>query len=101
MIGPQALVAFHNSNGSMTVYPTPINSYSPSMQPGALSFQVSNISATYSDNEMSIIAVVGPLQNGTTVDHVWQAGNSITNNIPSIHATTGPNIQSMGRINFN
>jgi hypothetical protein len=100
MVGSQALVAFHNSNGSLTAYPTPITSYTTSMRPGALSFHVSNISATYADNQMSIFAMLGPLQNGTAVNHVWQAGNSVINDIPSSHATTVPNIQSLGTLNF-
>ncbi|KAJ9176819.1 hypothetical protein P3X46_012091 [Hevea brasiliensis] len=100
MVGSQALVAFQNSEGSMTAYPTPVTSSSPSMQTGTLSFKVSNISATYDNNEMTIFAIVGPLENGTTVNHVWQAGNSVSNGIPQAHALSGPNIQSMGRINF-
>ncbi|KAG5232047.1 cytochrome b561 and DOMON domain-containing protein [Salix suchowensis] len=84
----------------LTAYPTPITSYTTSMRPGALSFQVSNISATYTNNQMSIFAVLGPLQNATAVNHVWQAGNSVINDIPSSHATTGSNIQSMGTLNF-
>ncbi|CAK7349091.1 unnamed protein product [Dovyalis caffra] len=100
MVGSQALVAFYNSNGSLIAYPTPITSYSASMQPGALSFQVSNISATYIHNQMTVFAVLGPLQNETAVNHVWQAGNSVINDIPSSHTTTGPNIQSMGALNF-
>ena len=67
MVGSQALVAFRNANGSMTVYPTPITSYDPSMQPGALSFKVSNVSAEYSENDMTIFAVIGPLANGTII----------------------------------
>ncbi|CAK9133342.1 unnamed protein product [Ilex paraguariensis] len=100
MVGSQALVAFHNTNGSVTVYPTPITSYNPSMQPEALSFQVSNITAEYSDNEMTIFAVVGPLNNGTLVNHVWQAGSSVSDNVPQIHSTSPPNLQSMGILNF-
>ncbi|KAK6918760.1 AIR12, DOMON domain [Dillenia turbinata] len=100
MLGSQALVAFLHSNGSMIAYPTPITSYSPSMKPGTLSFQVSNISAEYSNNEMAIFATIGPLSNGTTVNHVWQAGNSVSNDIPQMHPTTGPNVQSMGSLNF-
>ncbi|XP_015582600.2 cytochrome b561 and DOMON domain-containing protein At5g47530 [Ricinus communis] len=100
MVGSQALVAFQNSNGSMIAYTTPITSSSPSMQPGVLSFKVSNISATYANNEMTIFAMVGPLENGTTVNHVWQAGDSVMNGIPQAHALSGPNIKSMGSINF-
>ena len=100
MVGSQALVAFHDSNGSMIAYTTPVNSYSPSMQPGNLSFHVSDISATYFNNEMIIFALVGPLQNGTTINHVWQAGDSVSNNMPMMHATSGEHLQSMGTINF-
>lgn len=98
MVGSQAIVVFHNSNGHVTVYPTPITSYSPSTQPGTLSFQVSNISAEYANGEMTSFAVVGPLDNKSTVKHVWQAGDTVSNNIPQTHPTSGPNIQSMGTV---
>ncbi|KAL5581718.1 hypothetical protein UlMin_014160 [Ulmus minor] len=100
MVGSQAIVAFLNSDGSMNVYPTPLTSYSPSMQPGSLSFQVSNISAEYTKDEMTIFALVGPLASGTSINHVWQAGNSVSNNIPQGHPTSGPNVQSMGAVDF-
>ncbi|XP_011100617.1 cytochrome b561 and DOMON domain-containing protein At5g47530-like [Sesamum indicum] len=100
MVGSQALVAFRNDNGSMTVYPTSITSYNPSMLPGELSFQVSNISAEYKHNEMTIYAIVGPLENGTIVNHVWQAGNSVSSNIPQIHSMSSSHLQSMGKIDF-
>lgn len=100
MAGSQALVAHQNSGGVMTVYTTPITSYSPSMQPGTLSFPVSNTSATYANNEMTIFAVVGPLDNGTKVNHVWQAGSSVSNGIPQVHPTSGPNIQSTASLDF-
>ncbi|XP_059664647.1 cytochrome b561 and DOMON domain-containing protein At5g47530-like [Cornus florida] len=100
MVGSQALVAFQNANGTMTVYPTPITSYSPSMLPGTLSFQVSNISAEYSNKEMMIFADVGPLDNGTVVNLVWQAGSSVTNNVPQVHSMSMPNLHSMGALNF-
>ncbi|KAG8387220.1 hypothetical protein BUALT_Bualt03G0230600 [Buddleja alternifolia] len=100
MVGSQALVAFHNANGSITVYPTSIKSYNPSMLPTQLSFQLSNISAEYKNNEMTIFAIIGPLQNGTMVNHVWQAGRSVSSNIPRIHSTSPPNLQSMGKLDF-
>lgn len=100
MVGSQAIVAFQNSSGIMTVYATPITSYTPSMQPGTLSVPVSNLSAIYANNEMTIFAVVGPLKNGTTVNHVWQAGSSVSNGIPQTHPTSGPNVQSMGSLDL-
>ncbi|KAF5741383.1 cytochrome b and DOMON domain-containing protein [Tripterygium wilfordii] len=100
MLGSQALVAFRYPNGSMTAYPTPITSYNPSMQPGTLSFKVSKISATYANNEMIIFAEIGPLNKRTTINHVWQAGSSVLNNVPQIHPTSGANIQSMDTVDF-
>ncbi|KAL0307327.1 UNVERIFIED_CONTAM: cytochrome and DOMON domain-containing protein [Sesamum radiatum] len=100
MVGSQALVAFRNANGSMIVYPTSITSYNPSMLPGELTFQVSNISAEYKHNEITIYAIVGPLENGTIVNHIWQAGNSVSSNIPQIHSMSSSHLQSMGKIDF-
>ncbi|XP_057792958.1 cytochrome b561 and DOMON domain-containing protein At5g47530-like [Salvia miltiorrhiza] len=100
MVGSQALVAFRSSNGSMRVYTTAIASYNPSMLPAQISLPVSNISAEYIGNEMIIYAAVGPLQNGSIVHHVWQAGASVSSNIPQIHSTSPSHLQSMGTIDF-
>jgi hypothetical protein len=100
MVGSQAIVAFQNSSGIMTVYTTPITSYTPSMQPGTLSFPVSNFSAIYANNEMTIFAVFGPLKNGTTINHIWQAGSSVSNGIPQTHPTSGPNVQSIDSLDL-
>lgn len=100
MVGAQALVAFRNSNGSMMVYPTPISDYNPSMLPGTLTFQVSNISAEYKNNEMTIFAVLGPLVNITKVSHVWQSGYAVSNDVPQMHEISSTNLQSFGDLDF-
>ncbi|XP_009774834.1 cytochrome b561 and DOMON domain-containing protein At5g47530-like [Nicotiana tabacum] len=100
MIGSQALVAFHNSNGSTIAHTTQITSYSPSMLKANLSFQVSHLSAEYSSSEMIIFATIGPLDNGTTVNHVWQAGSSVSSNIPQMHSLSSPHLHSFGKIDF-
>lgn len=100
MVGSQALVAFRTSNGSMRVYTTAITSYNPSMLPADISLPISNISAEYVGNEMIIYAAVGPLPNGSVVNHVWQAGGSVSSNIPQIHSTSPLHLQSMGTIDF-
>ncbi|XWS18057.1 hypothetical protein CRYUN_Cryun32bG0009900 [Craigia yunnanensis] len=81
MIGSQALVAFCNSNGNMIAY-TPITSYNPSMQPKELNIPIFDISAKIVNNEMIIFAILGPLGAQTSFNQVWQAGGSISNNIP-------------------
>lgn len=91
MAGSQAIVALDISIGVWLRTQTPMNSYSPSVQPGTLSFAVSNISATRADNETTIFAVVGPLANGTAFNHAWQAG-PVPNTNPAMHSTTGPNV---------
>ncbi|KAL7589855.1 cytochrome b561 and DOMON domain-containing protein At5g47530 [Lactuca sativa] len=100
MVGSEALVAFHNSNGSMTVYTTLINNYSPSMVPGNLSFQVSGLSAESSINEITIFADVGPFSGGSVVNQVWQSGNLVLNDVPQMHAISQQNLQSTGEIDF-
>lgn len=100
MVGSEALVAFHNSNGSMVAYPTLITSYSPSMLPGDLSFQVSGLSTEYSNNEITIYAVVGPFAGGSLVNQVWQAGSLVLDDIPQMHAVSQQNLQSTGELDF-
>lgn len=100
MVGSQALVAFQNSNGSMIAYTTQVTSYNPSMLETNLSLQVSYVSAEYSNNEMTIFATIGPLGNGTAVNHVWQAGSSVSSNIPQMHSLSSPHLQSFGKIDF-
>ncbi|CAI9294859.1 unnamed protein product [Lactuca saligna] len=100
MVGSEAIVAFHNGNGSMRVYTTMINSYSPSMVPGNLSFQVSGLSAESSVNEIAIFADVGPFEGGSVVNQVWQSGNLVLNGVPQMHAVSQQNLQSTGEIDF-
>ncbi|CAO2814242.1 unnamed protein product [Amaranthus hypochondriacus] len=99
MVGTQALVAFQDSNGNMKAYTTQITSYDPEMKPEPLSFLVSQISANYVNDEMIISAVLGPL-NGTTFNIVWQAGNSVLNDVPQSHPYFGSYIRSFKSLDF-
>ncbi|KAL3646064.1 hypothetical protein CASFOL_011244 [Castilleja foliolosa] len=100
MVGSQVLVAFLTAEGSMIVYPTSITSYSPSMKPGTLSFEVSDISGEYRNNEMIIYAEIGPLESGPVVNHVWQSGNMVSMGFPQIHSMAYPHLQSKGELDF-
>lgn len=100
MVGSEAIVAFHNSNGSITVYPTLITSYSPSMLPGDLSFQVSGLSADFVNGEITIYATVGPFAGGSLVNQVWQAGNLVLNDVPQMHDVSQQNLESTGELDF-
>ncbi|KAL8228241.1 hypothetical protein R6Q57_015825 [Mikania cordata] len=99
MTGTQALVAFQQSDGTMRVYTSPIMGYSTELAEGDLSFPVSDLSATYSNNELIILATLG-LQNwtGATMYQVWQEG-PLSRNVPISHATSGDNVRSVGTFN--
>ncbi|KAL5717788.1 hypothetical protein ACHQM5_010753 [Ranunculus cassubicifolius] len=98
MVGSQALVAFQAS-GRMNAYTAPITSYGSTLQQGDLSFQVPAISAEYSNREMTIYATIVLPPGSTTVNQVWQEG-PLSGNTPGPHVTSGANVQSMGRIDF-
>ncbi|KAM0063067.1 putative DOMON domain-containing protein [Helianthus debilis subsp. tardiflorus] len=100
MVGSEALVAFVNSNGSVTVYPTMITSYSPSMLPSDLNFPVSGLSAEFLNHEITIYATVGPFASGSVVNQVWQAGNLVLDGVPQMHAVSQQNLQSTGQLDF-
>lgn len=99
MVGSQALVAFQKSDGTMSVYTAPVTSYQTQLQKGDLSFGVSDLSATYSKNEIVIFATLQLANNSGTVNQVWQDG-PVKNDAPGMHVTSGPNIQSMASLNF-
>ncbi|KAI4365035.1 hypothetical protein MLD38_021055 [Melastoma candidum] len=67
------------------------------LQEGNLSFSVSDLSATFSNNEMIIFATVTPPSGN--INQVWQEGPLVEGS-PSAHVTTGPNGQSKGPLNL-
>lgn len=99
MAGSQALVAFQKSDGSMRAYTAPIVGYQTTMQEGDLSFPVSEVSATYAGNEITIFATLKLDNLSTTLNQVWQEG-PVSGDAPEVHPTSGPNIQSMGSVNL-
>ncbi|KAL3521845.1 hypothetical protein ACH5RR_014679 [Cinchona calisaya] len=101
MVGSQAIVAFQKSDGTMRAYTSPITTYRTGLQEGDLSFPVSDLSATFSNNEIIVFATL-KLQNNSsssTLNQVWQEG-PLSNDSPRMHLTTGPNVQSMGTLNL-
>ncbi|KAH7572644.1 hypothetical protein JRO89_XS04G0285100 [Xanthoceras sorbifolium] len=100
MVGSQALIAHRQSDGSMKAYTSPITSYQTQLKEGDLSFDVSDLTATYANNEMIIYATLGLGRNSsTTLNQVWQEG-ALSGNTPQVHSVTGPNVQSMGTLNL-
>ncbi|XP_058080299.1 cytochrome b561 and DOMON domain-containing protein At5g47530 [Magnolia sinica] len=99
MQGSQALVAFQHSNGTMVAYTTPINTMSPTMLPGPLSFPVTSIAAEHVGGQMIIYATVTLPSNSLTINQVWQEG-PVSSDVPQIHPTSGNNVRSMGTLNL-
>lgn len=103
MLGAQALVAYQQTNGSMRVYTSPIpnsGNYQIGLQEGALSFDVSDLSAVYGNGEMTIFATITLPNNSTTVNQVWQNG-PLSSGSPASHSTSNAaNLQSKGSLNF-
>ncbi|KAK4485010.1 hypothetical protein RD792_007618 [Penstemon davidsonii] len=99
MVGSQALVAFQRSDGTMRAYTAPVTSYQTQLPEGDLSFPVSDLTATYSRNEITIFATLRLDNVSSTVNQVWQEG-PVSGGVPSVHPTTGPNVQSMGSLNL-
>ncbi|GAB4830319.1 hypothetical protein Ancab_019957 [Ancistrocladus abbreviatus] len=94
MLGSQALVAFKQSNGTATANKFQLISYS-NIQEGPLTFNVSDLSAGSSGQNLMIFAT-WTLPTGTTVNQIWQTGPGVSNGKPQPHATTGDHLKSFG-----
>ncbi|KAF5196887.1 Cytochrome b561 and domon domain-containing protein [Thalictrum thalictroides] len=99
MKGAQSLVAFIGTDGSMRAYTSPITAYRTTLEPGDLSFPVSDVSAVLEKNEMIIFASIQLLSNSSKVNHLWQEG-PLNGDIPGIHALSAANMESMATLDF-
>ncbi|XP_022717776.1 cytochrome b561 and DOMON domain-containing protein At5g47530-like [Durio zibethinus] len=99
MVGSQALVAFPRDDGTMAAYTSSITSYATQLEQGNLSFPVDGVSSIVKDNEMIIFATLTLPANTTTVNHLWQEG-PLVGNVPGMHRLSGPNVGSMGTLDF-
>ncbi|CAI9089329.1 OLC1v1023888C1 [Oldenlandia corymbosa var. corymbosa] len=100
MLGSQALIAYPKPDGTMRVYTSPVNSYQTGLKEGDLSFPVSDLSATYSNSEITIFATLMLHNISTTVNQVWQEGPLTPSGTPGMHPLTGPNMKSMGTLDL-
>ncbi|KAI8567201.1 hypothetical protein RHMOL_Rhmol02G0102200 [Rhododendron molle] len=99
MIGTQAIVAYPKPDGTMAVFTTPVSSYGTQLQEGNLSFPVSDLSASFLDNQIVIYAVIELPENTTSVSHVWQDG-PVSGSTLGMHQVSGNHLQSMGTLNL-
>lgn len=100
MAGSSVFIASQNGNGVATVLPTYLESFSPSLTPGNLKFNVSSApAAEYSAGAYTIYATVTLPGNSTAQNTVWQAG-PLANGQIAQHSMAGPNLQSTLRLDF-
>ncbi|KAA8550559.1 hypothetical protein F0562_002243 [Nyssa sinensis] len=99
MVGAQSLIAFKDSNGSMSVNTYNISSYK-SIVPSSLSFDVFDTRAEYSDGLMKIFATVELPENTTLVNQVWQVGSSVAEGRPVKHDFQPANLNSKGTLDL-
>ncbi|KAK1428515.1 hypothetical protein QVD17_17350 [Tagetes erecta] len=95
MAGSQALLAFKDSNGSMTVKTYNISSYS-SIVEGKIAFEVSDSRAEFSAGSMKIYATLKLPKTMTEVNHVWQVGGSVMGGMPVKHEFQPENLNAKG-----
>uniref|UniRef100_A0A0D9X6T0 DOMON domain-containing protein n=1 Tax=Leersia perrieri TaxID=77586 RepID=A0A0D9X6T0_9ORYZ len=103
MVGTQAVVAFHGSNGSLIAYPTVLDSYAPSMAPAADAAPITGVSAEENAKAKEVVVyatVALPAGKGSKFNHVWQQGGSVSGDVPAAHPTSGDNVLSVGTIDF-
>ncbi|KVI03784.1 auxin-induced in root cultures protein 12 [Cynara cardunculus var. scolymus] len=99
MAGSQALIAFKDANGSMTVKKYNISSYS-SIVEGEISFEVPESRAEYSGGSMKIFATVKLPETMTEVNHVWQVGGLVTEGRPTKHEFQPANLKAVGKLHL-
>ncbi|KAF9590428.1 hypothetical protein IFM89_035263 [Coptis chinensis] len=95
MVGSQALIAYQQDNGLMTVKTFNVSRYS-GFGPSPISFEVQEMEAVYANDVLSIFAtIVLPKNMGPVLNQVWQVGSSVTNGIPNAHSFKDENLKSM------
>ncbi|GMN36577.1 hypothetical protein TIFTF001_006133 [Ficus carica] len=100
MVGSQALVATPPSGGNTArAYTSPINGYQTTLAEGNLTYNVTGLSATYQNEEMTIYGTWTLPSGMTTINQVWQAG-PISGSTLSIHSTASDNLNSKGTLDL-
>ncbi|RWW62426.1 hypothetical protein BHE74_00030446 [Ensete ventricosum] len=99
MLGSQALIAFHQPDGSMGVRTYNITGYA-SISEGPIDFNASNLAAEYSGGAMRLYGKLKLPAGMTVVKQVWQVGSSVADGVPQEHGFKPENLQSMGTLDL-
>lgn len=100
MVGSQALIAFRDPVGGMTVKTYNVSFYGP-LKESKVWYEVKESSAEFSDGVIRLFAtLVLPESGRTTVNHVWQVGPSVTGGVPDKHEFRSANLISKGSLDL-
>ncbi|THU68846.1 hypothetical protein C4D60_Mb08t08170 [Musa balbisiana] len=99
MLGSQALIAFHQPDGSMGVRTYNITGYE-SIAEGPIDFNASNLAAEYSGGAMRLYGKLKLPAGMTVVKQVWQVGSSVADGVPQKHGFQPENLQSKGTLDL-
>ncbi|XP_073144458.1 cytochrome b561 and DOMON domain-containing protein At3g25290 [Henckelia pumila] len=100
MRGSQALIAFRDAGGKMTVKTYNISSYAP-LTESKVWYEVKEATAEFSGGVIRLFAtLVLPQGAATTVNQVWQVGPSVTGGVPDRHAFQPANLNSKARLDL-
>ncbi|XP_074358031.1 auxin-induced in root cultures protein 12-like [Apium graveolens] len=100
MVGAQSLIALRQSDGSMSVKTYNISSYETIVQSDIL-FNVSDLSAQYSNGIMKILATLELPENTEVVNQVWQVGGSVIDGeTPGKHGLEDANLNAKGKLHL-
>ncbi|KAA0026294.1 cytochrome b561 and DOMON domain-containing protein [Cucumis melo var. makuwa] len=99
VLGSQALIAYRNSSGLPHVYTSSIDQPFPIIQQSSLSFEVPQLSATYTNNEMIIFATINLPPGLTTIYQVWQEA-PMNQSSPGSHNLAGDNRWSLSTLDL-
>ncbi|KAL0436211.1 UNVERIFIED_CONTAM: cytochrome and DOMON domain-containing protein [Sesamum radiatum] len=100
MVGSQALIAFRDAKGGMTVKTYNVSVYGP-LTESKVWYEVKESSAEFSGGLIRLFAtLVLPEKGKTTVNHVWQVGPSVTGGVPDKHEFQPANLNSKGSLDL-
>ncbi|XP_073058085.1 cytochrome b561 and DOMON domain-containing protein At3g25290 [Primulina eburnea] len=99
MLGSQALIAFRDADGKMTVKTYNISSYA--LTESKVWYEVKEATSEFSGGAMRLFAtLVLPEGAASTVKQVWQVGPSVTGGVPDKHAFQPANLNSRARLDL-
>ncbi|KAH6765804.1 Auxin-responsive family protein [Perilla frutescens var. hirtella] len=102
MKGSQALIAFRDAKGEMTVKTYNVSSYDAlAAESEVVWYEVKESAAEFSGGVMRLFAtLVLPVKGVTVVNHVWQVGSSVTLGAPEEHGFDPDNLSSKGSLDL-